>query len=37
MPAIELVVTDLDGTFWHTDDHVPAPVLDAVHDQSICI
>lgn len=30
MPTVELVVTDLDGTFWHTDDHVPAPVLDAV-------
>lgn len=30
MPAIELVVTDLDGTFWHTDDHVPEPVLAAV-------
>jgi HAD superfamily hydrolase (TIGR01484 family) len=30
MAPIELVVTDLDGTFWHTDDHVPAPVLEAV-------
>lgn len=30
MSSIELVVTDLDGTFWHTDDHVPAHVLDAV-------
>lgn len=30
MPAVELVVTDLDGTFWHTDDHLPAAVLDAV-------
>jgi len=30
MPAVELVVTDLDGTFWHTDDHVPEPVLAAV-------
>jgi hypothetical protein len=30
MPAVELVVTDLDGTFWHRDDHVPQPVLDAV-------
>ena len=29
MPAVELVVTDLDGTFWHTDDHVPAEVLTA--------
>ncbi len=32
MPAVELVVTDLDGTFWHTDDHLPAPVLDAVRE-----
>jgi len=30
MPTVELVVTDLDGTFWYTDDHVPQPVLDAV-------
>lgn len=30
MPTVELVVTDLDGTFWHTDDHVPPSVLDAV-------
>ena len=28
--AVSLVVTDLDGTFWHTDDHVDRTVLDAV-------
>jgi HAD superfamily hydrolase (TIGR01484 family) len=30
MPDVELVVTDLDGTFWHTDDHLPHPVREAV-------
>lgn len=30
MPAIELVVTDLDGSLWHTDDDIPVKVLDAV-------
>jgi hydroxymethylpyrimidine pyrophosphatase-like HAD family hydrolase len=29
---VSLVVTDLDGTLWHTDDHVPATVLDAFHE-----
>lgn len=30
MFPIELVVTDLDGTLWHTDDHVPADVVAAL-------
>jgi HAD superfamily hydrolase (TIGR01484 family) len=29
MPAVELIVTDLDGTLWHTDDHVEPAVLAA--------
>lgn len=30
MPSIDLVVTDLDGTLWHTDDHVDARVIGAL-------
>jgi hydroxymethylpyrimidine pyrophosphatase-like HAD family hydrolase len=32
MPAVELVVTDLDGTLWHTDDHVHADVVAALRE-----
>lgn len=28
---VSLVVTDLDGTLWHLDDHVPDEVVAAVH------
>ena len=30
MPPVSLVVTDLDGTLWHTDDHVDPAVVDAI-------
>lgn len=30
VPAVSLVVTDLDGTLWHTDDHVPEAVIAAI-------
>lgn len=32
MPSIDLVVTDLDGTLWHTDDHVDHKVLAALDE-----
>ncbi|MDP1820260.1 MAG: HAD family hydrolase [Acidimicrobiales bacterium] len=32
MAAIELVVTDLDGTLWHTDDAVHQRVADAIRE-----
>ena len=28
--SVSLVVTDLDGTLWHTDDHVPEATLQAL-------
>lgn len=30
--AVSLVVTDLDGTLWHTDDHVPAATAEALRE-----
>lgn len=27
---VSLVVTDLDGTLWHTDDHIDDGVVDAM-------
>ena len=30
MPSIDLVVTDLDGTLWHTDDHLDPKVRAAI-------
>ena len=30
MSPVELVVTDLDGTFWHTDDHIAPSTVAAV-------
>jgi hydroxymethylpyrimidine pyrophosphatase-like HAD family hydrolase len=32
VPAVELVVTDLDGTLWHTDDHVHVDVVAALQE-----
>lgn len=32
MAPIELVVTDLDGTLWHTDDHIAPQVIAAVEE-----
>lgn len=32
MPAIDLVVTDLDGTLWHTDDLVPDRTIAALRE-----
>jgi HAD superfamily hydrolase (TIGR01484 family) len=30
MPSIDLVVTDLDGTLWHNDDHIDPTVIAAL-------
>jgi hydroxymethylpyrimidine pyrophosphatase-like HAD family hydrolase len=32
MPSIDLIVTDLDGTLWHTDDHVDPKVVAALEE-----
>jgi hydroxymethylpyrimidine pyrophosphatase-like HAD family hydrolase len=32
MPSIDLIVTDLDGTLWHTDDHVDPKVVAAMQE-----
>lgn len=32
MPSVELVVTDLDGTLWHTDSEIPATVVAALRE-----
>jgi hydroxymethylpyrimidine pyrophosphatase-like HAD family hydrolase len=32
VPSVELIVTDLDGTLWHTDDHVHPEVVAALDE-----
>jgi HAD superfamily hydrolase (TIGR01484 family) len=32
MPAVDLVVTDLDGTVWHTDDDIPEVAVAALRE-----
>jgi hydroxymethylpyrimidine pyrophosphatase-like HAD family hydrolase len=32
MPAVDLVVTDLDGTVWHTDDDIPEAAVAALRE-----